>query len=63
VARRGGVAWREGGRSQFVEPLAEVTGEHGRDQGMGPDRLDEPLALADPRRAARRTNPLRDETG
>ena len=70
VARRSVVSpWREGGQSQFVEPLAEVTGEDtAATRAWALDRLDEPLALADLAAHAAMsvrtfTRRFRDETG
>ena len=70
VARRCVVPpWRDGGQSQFIEPLAEVAGEDdGRDRAWALDRLDEPLALADLAAHAAMsvrtfTRRFRDETG
>jgi transcriptional regulator GlxA family with amidase domain len=49
VARRSVVSpWREGGQSQFVEPLPEITGEGtAATRAWALDRLHEPLTLAE----------------
>ena len=70
VARRSVVSpWREGGQSQFVEPLAESPGEGtAATRAWALDRLDEPLDLADLAAHAAMsvrtfTRRFRDETG
>jgi transcriptional regulator GlxA family with amidase domain len=70
VARRTVVApWREGGQSQFVEPLPEFVGEAtAATRAWALDRLAEPLSLADLAAHAAMsvrtfTRRFRDETG
>ena len=70
VARRSVVSpWREGGQSQFVEPLADVAGEDtAATRAWALDRLDQPLTLADLAAHAAMsvrtfTRRFRDETG
>jgi transcriptional regulator GlxA family with amidase domain len=70
VARRSVVSpWREGGQSQFVEPLADVAGaDTAATRAWALDRLDQPLGLADLAAHAAMsvrtfTRRFRDETG
>src|SRR6476620_6479103 len=70
VARRSVVSpWREGGQSQFVEPLADVAGEDtAATRAWALERLDQPLGLADLAAHAAMsvrtfTRRFRDETG
>src|SRR6185312_11127799 len=70
VARRSVVSpWREGGQSQFVEPLADVAGEDtAATRAWALERLDQPLGLTDLAAHASMsvrtfTRRFRDETG